>query len=576
LSAISKTDARCLIEYYGLDDGVYKTYDSIAKEMGCTSSNVGRRISRAMETFRRHVWVKFLATFTDSDIGYSEETKDQFDILKLQDIYTELLEKEKEENKRKFEQLSEEDRRAEYALDALLNQNFFSYDWNIRIDRSVYFDLSHCTIKDILESCSLEKFKKPGYSSVASVLRNFGLQFLEEFEYVKDWRDACIQGIKNYGVEKLINIMGLIVSDNVEMVNLLNSKVDVLNFGTRIETILNYNKIKTIGDLISIKESELIRYRNMGKGGMAEIISKLESLGLQLCPEELTRNEWIQSLLKGEKGLQGAEDMSEIKEEVEDTPKEKSAIEKLLETDNQDLDFSQRVKNCLYRNRIETLKDLVVLRKKDIMRFRNFGAGCYADLITVLSDMGLSLRPNGVTEEDWLEKIKNSQNMQENKDEQNPQQQSEQETERKIEVEEKKPEAIREKIDLDNIPDNLKKYVCRGVGEDIENEMNNSTYEILIHRAQRNLKLRRIPEADKKPIPKIKYNYNNMGEISDNIIQYVGEDLNSIYSLSPEFIEKHKDELSIFVLQERNLSVNERLRLINFINNPKIDELEQE
>jgi DNA-directed RNA polymerase subunit alpha len=55
-----------------------------------------------------------------------------------------------------------------------------------------------------------------------------------------------------------------------------------------------------------------------------------------------------------------------------------------------DLDLSVRALNCLKAADVETLADLVVFNKNDLLKFRNFGKKSLSELDDLLANMDLN------------------------------------------------------------------------------------------------------------------------------------------------------------------------------------------
>jgi DNA-directed RNA polymerase subunit alpha len=63
---------------------------------------------------------------------------------------------------------------------------------------------------------------------------------------------------------------------------LLNQPVDIIELSVRASNCLKAAKIRTIGDLVSRKDEELISYKNFGKKSLDEIKERLSELNLNL------------------------------------------------------------------------------------------------------------------------------------------------------------------------------------------------------------------------------------------------------------------------------------------------------
>ncbi len=67
--------------------------------------------------------------------------------------------------------------------------------------------------------------------------------------------------------------------------DLLTQAVDIIELSVRASNCLKAAKIKTIGELVSKKEDELLNFKNFGKKSLDEIVERLKELGLSLGME---------------------------------------------------------------------------------------------------------------------------------------------------------------------------------------------------------------------------------------------------------------------------------------------------
>jgi DNA-directed RNA polymerase subunit alpha len=67
--------------------------------------------------------------------------------------------------------------------------------------------------------------------------------------------------------------------------NIYNQPITIMELSTRVSNSLKNAGIERIGDLVQIKEDELIKFDNFGKRSFEEIKSKLQELGLLLGTE---------------------------------------------------------------------------------------------------------------------------------------------------------------------------------------------------------------------------------------------------------------------------------------------------
>ena len=81
---------------------------------------------------------------------------------------------------------------------------------------------------------------------------------------------------------------------------------------------------------------------------------------------------------------------SEEKQENEEFDEEILHMRQLLKNKLIDLDLSVRALNCLKAADVETLTDLVVFNRSDLLKFRNFGKKSLTELDELLNNMNLS------------------------------------------------------------------------------------------------------------------------------------------------------------------------------------------
>jgi len=70
--------------------------------------------------------------------------------------------------------------------------------------------------------------------------------------------------------------------DNKEFIEMMNKPITELELSVRSANCLEAANIKTIGDLVSRSEQQMLKYKNFGKKSLSEINSILTSMGLYL------------------------------------------------------------------------------------------------------------------------------------------------------------------------------------------------------------------------------------------------------------------------------------------------------
>lgn len=76
-----------------------------------------------------------------------------------------------------------------------------------------------------------------------------------------------------------------VADENSRLRDLLEQPVDIIELSVRASNCLKAAKIKTIGELVSKREEELLNFKNFGKKSLDEIRDRLKELDLQLGME---------------------------------------------------------------------------------------------------------------------------------------------------------------------------------------------------------------------------------------------------------------------------------------------------
>ncbi len=77
-------------------------------------------------------------------------------------------------------------------------------------------------------------------------------------------------------------VVAVPAADVERLRELLNQPVDIIELSVRASNCLKAAKIRTIGDLVSKTDEELIGYKNFGKKSLDEIKERLSELSLSL------------------------------------------------------------------------------------------------------------------------------------------------------------------------------------------------------------------------------------------------------------------------------------------------------
>ena len=69
--------------------------------------------------------------------------------------------------------------------------------------------------------------------------------------------------------------------DMIKIRNLLKKSVDEMELSVRSYNCLKANSIKTISDLVSKEESEMLKFKNFGRKSLNELMAKLKEMNLE-------------------------------------------------------------------------------------------------------------------------------------------------------------------------------------------------------------------------------------------------------------------------------------------------------
>lgn len=443
-----KEQARCVRDYYGVDDGKLKTFTEIADRNDLSVHKVKIYISNFFARLSTQKYINLLYEYTDEDLEYTEEKAEEFN---LDSVYQEYIEKIMKKEQERFDNLSKEDKRAELCLNALLDKRIYDFEWfSVLGVPSAFICLS---LREALKKGSKEVLQEYcDYKEFFDKLGSYGLSFMCNHKYIEDWEEECLNSIKEFGVEKLIKQEDLLISDNKEIVYKLKKRISDCDFTNGIKKIFKYNHIESIKDLVKLSLEDLSKFRNLGEKSLSLIEDVLHGMGLSLCPPNFDKNEWLEFILNG-----GLEDKKENPEEE---------IEK------------------------ENLK-----------------------------------------------------------------------TEEKIEA-----------PDFSQLPEEYRKYYVMGVADKVEKEIKGeSPFNTLKNRMISKYSPKRIPEADKESLPKVKLPKSN-GEDISNILEWIKDDITAIYSLTSKFINENKDALVMFLFENQDYDATVRKELLDFILQLKVDE----
>lgn len=152
----------------------------------------------------------------------------------------------------------------------------------------------------------------------------------------------------------------------------LSLTIDELDFSVRTFNCLKRANINTVADLIQNSPSSLMNVRNMGKKSIDEIIKKLDSMDLSLAEDPEEEDDDFVPIACGGLSILGEDD---------DNDRLSMSIE--------ELDLSVRSFNCLKRDNIETVGELINRNIEDLMKIRNMGKKSLDEIVLKVHGLGL-------------------------------------------------------------------------------------------------------------------------------------------------------------------------------------------
>ena len=163
-------------------------------------------------------------------------------------------------------------------------------------------------------------------------------------------------------------------------------KIPVTDFelSVRSRNCLEKMKIRTLGDLITKSEDELLSYKNFGETSLMEIKEILASKNLRL----------------GMGRSDDPERMQRVKPEIEQLKRlvtGTSASSDVVVKPVADLDLSVRSRRCMSKLGITTVGELIQRSVDELMATKNFGATSLREVREKLRALGLSLKDDSET-----------------------------------------------------------------------------------------------------------------------------------------------------------------------------------
>lgn len=573
LTTLPSREARFFDRYYGISyQGETMTLKQVGDLEGVTRERVRQILAKAIRNLKNPDRLKACVYLKDEDFGFTnkditwleattddldhESVEDEMDeeenavdentSLTLEIVKRKCLEKINKINVKRCEFLSEEEKEADFVLNQILtklvDKEMNLSDYEMKQLNLFLYPNEKLSYESLLR-ISTKRLQEKNLQFVIDKIHEIGLHFMDEVEFQEDWENLCRKGIIGVGVEELKNKFNInskeISKKAVVFSELMNLTLEEMDLSVRTYNCMKRAGKETLRDVVKMSETQLIRVRNLGRRSFDELIGKVKSYGLDIRPEEMDENLWINQL----KSRFNIEEVDKIVlEEIEEDVKEEAnsrnddKFTRLMKTKIEDLDFSLRTYNCISRSGKKTLEDVVRMSEEQLIRVRNIGKVSIVELIDRIKSHGLELRPEGVLPEDWIKQLRSRFTVKE--------------------------------YDIEEIPEKYRKAYVIGAGVIAEQEAKQKSRG-LVSKALEKSKLK--VESDDSALPKLKINKQDINDFSDeNILKIIAEDITAIKDLDSSFIVRYRKELIKIVLEDSNLDTEKRFNLIERINNTTI------
>ena len=544
---LPEKEAELLQYYYGLRDGDFHSFEEIGNEYGVTGENVRRLVRRVFHLLKKPMPYKLLGYYDDDQIGYNEETAENYDIDKLEKIYKEILAKEEKERKAFLELRLKNDLLKNTLLDYIMDKRYSKYfTMPKKYKGSACIDLERATLAQVL-NLSEEQRESKELMGIEDKIHSVGLMFFDEADLELGWRLATIDKIKEVGFDKFKKKLGFNILGANDFYSILSKNIKVMNFSERTDNMLREDGVETLSDLVRYKVKDFRFVKGIGVKSLSEIVSKLRSIGLGLCPEDCTPEEWIQELKLGY-GKPVEDIHKKIIEEDRPLTKEEK-FDRFMKKSVKELDFSYRATNCLLRGGLDNLGKVLLSSREDIRSIKTVGVVVEQEIVNKVENMGYHLRPEDIKREYWMDYLKQKY------------------------IKELKEQDMKKEVDLsgnDLLPEGFKEYF-------IPKKIYKSLMKRPVWEANIDRKMRGV-EAVGYTLPRLKVEIGDDEGEGNNGAAFLAleSDLNNLYLLEPDFITFFKDEICCMISNSKLISITEKVELLGYVSSIQDQKQEQE
>lgn len=560
LETLSEREKMHFVLLYGLKDGKIRNLQEVGVIVGVTRERVRQVIAKALRKLRHPSRIQLCAILNDADVDFDMIKKDKDYFIKLKET------RMKEIEKTRYDVLSEEEKTAHELMTSLLLvdlKGFLRGVGSKNIDTTIE-KLSKISdirnqkiyIRDVIK-IPTQKLKEEGLEKLVKTIKEYGLHFEEETKYREDFNKMCYRSMKKIGFDKIYNDCPVVYK------GFLGNLIDDLDLSIRSYNCLKRSKIHTVWDVVQLTYGDLLKIRNLGKKHADEVVEKISKLGLELRPERIDNTTWKNMI---ETKFQ-FKTVSEAKEAARSA--ERSKYVDVLLMPIEELNFSIRAYNCLRRGGMKTVKDIISTPYEKLIKIRNLGKKALDEVSNKLKDLDLQICPDYYdSPEEWLkdevERLKK-------KDEEKAEGLSSNKSNKTVatghefEIEKTKTQ---KKLNVNDIPEEYRRVYAIGAGVIAKEEMNKG----LISRSIKGTISKPKSDGTFKIITNLpKVDINQMSD--EQVLEIINDDISLIDMLETSFIVEYKDQLIKAILSNTNVDVEQRFKILNFVNDAKIEEI---
>lgn len=532
LNYLKGKDREILSRYFGLN-GEMQTFKQIANDLNYTGANASSRFDDIMRKLRHPLLFRALEMLTDIDYqGLQDFSREKL---------AEFLDKVASEREQKrFESLPTDEKIAQQYLDQLLEVRFNMLFLSARTNELFK---PFTTVEQLLQ-ISNEQFHNKDYQELVDRIHGLGLYFCCEFEYEEDWKNACKQGIAKKGFAYSQGFISATEKRATKQFNMLiQTPVEKLFFSVGLTNSLKRAGIDTVADIILRSEKEWYKVKGIGATGLNEIYKKIISLGLDLCPANNSKTDWLVHLAKK---FGAVVNIKQLDEGVDGDKK----FRLLLSTPVNLLNFGFRTYNCIMRTGATCLEDIVARKESEWAKARGIGELVLAEIKEKVKEKGLDLCPEDMDSKKWIEHLAIKYAT-------------------KYDEKIKKQRKATEKYDINEIPEKYRETYALGAMLKAQQDSRKLTKgDSLVVRAINSQPTNNVV-ADKKKVSHFNCDKSIKYVDQERMFEIIKNDIASLQSifddLTEEFILNYNKELSDILWEDKTLPVEIRFAMLNKI-----------